>query len=197
MSEEKKNHRPKSVEEDLQGIYEHELLEEKRQKMHPGVKKALVIGVGIFCVLLMLSFLYLEFPLFSILFGQMESRPLQEGTIIAGNIAVTFDTPTINKIRDYYAQNQKTEISLCLLGENQGTIYLINSVYKPATFSQTFSQVVHEPCNASTIIDFHTHPYKSCIASDVDLENLRRTKLNNPAALMLIMCEPARFSVYG
>jgi proteasome lid subunit RPN8/RPN11 len=194
---EKKRHQPKSVEEDLQGIYERELLEETKQKMHPKVKKALILGIGIFCVLLMLSFLYLEFPLFGILWGQMESRPLQGNTITAGNITVTFDTPTINKIRDYYTANQKTEISLCLIGENQGTTYYINDVYKPNTFSQEFNRVVHEPCNASTLIDFHTHPYKSCIASDVDLENLRRNKLNNPAALMLIMCEPSRFSVYG
>jgi hypothetical protein len=194
MSGEKKR-KPASVEEDLRDIREEDLL--RKKGTNPRTKKIILLLVGIFAVLLMFSFIYIEFPVFNILFGQLESRPLQENTISAGNITVVFSTDALNSIRSYYDRNQKTEISLCLSGSTDGRTYFIDGVYKPITLSQSFSRVVHEPCNASTLIDFHTHPYKSCVASDVDLENLARTKLNNPEAVMLIMCEPARFSVYG
>jgi len=53
------------------------------------------------------------------------------------------------------------------------------------------------PCSAETKIMLHSHPYKSCVASDTDINTLAKTKKSNPDFLMVIMCEPARFSVYG
>ncbi len=196
MSDEKNKHKPKSVEEDLQGIYEHDLLDENKKRMHPKLRKTFIIIIGIFSILLILSFLYLEFPLFGIIWGQMESKPLQQNAIFVGNITVFFDAAALNTIQTEYANNQKAETSLCLLGSIQDNYYHITSAYKPVIITQSFSQVTFVPCSNDTIIMFHTHPYKSCIASDVDLNTLKENKLNNPYLLMIIMCEPSRFSIY-
>jgi len=210
MSHSKHNHDPKTVEEDLSNITEEELLFDKPQHHHK-FKKAAIIAISIFLLILLLSYFYLGYPLFHVLAGRIESNPLNNNLISVGNITVFIENTALNTIQTSYVNNTRVETSLCLIGyvdtafSQSGTInqnenkknYIITNAYTPVILSQSFNQVTFEPCRNDTIIMFHTHPYKSCLASDTDINTLRNNQLNNQNLLMIVMCEPNRFSVYG
>ena len=63
-------------------------------------------------------------------------------------------------------------------------------------FEQTFNHVQFEKCSKESFAILHTHPYKSCIASDTDIKTLKSSQKENPAMLMIVMCDPQRVSVY-
>ena len=46
------------------------------------------------------------------------------------------------------------------------------------------------------LVDLHTHPFKHCLPSDVDLESFKQFKKMNKDAIMAIMCEKDRFNFY-
>ncbi|MFA6072924.1 MAG: hypothetical protein WC758_02335 [Candidatus Woesearchaeota archaeon] len=186
---------PKTVEEDLQSITEEELLKEKKT-LSKKTKRALILVSGLVMIFLMLSFIYIQFPISNIIAGQIESNALNNNLLNVDNLTIFFEDNALNTIKTSYANNPKVETSLCLIGTNISTSYTITSAYTPKIYSQTFNEVIFESCNSNTIIMFHTHPYKSCIASTTDLETLKKNKLTNPKLLMLIMCEPDRFSTY-
>jgi len=158
--------------------------------------KALIVIGGIVLVLLMFSFALVSYPVGDFILGRLQSSEFQGTVLTLGDLRVEFDQTTYAELQGMYFDNQKTEFSVCLIGEKKGDTYKISSLYVPLTFEQSFSHVRHEPCNAETIILLHTHPYRSCRASAVDIDTLERTKLRNPDVLMAVMCEPQRVSLY-
>ena len=136
-----------------------------------------------------------SYPIGNILLGQLESDPLQGDRINLDDFSIIFEDGLEKEIRNLYLSEQKVEFSLCLLGRKEGKDYYINSIFKPKQVGR-FNHVSFEPCSKETLILFHTHPYKSCIASTTDLNTLKGSKERNSDVIMVVMCEPERFSVY-
>jgi proteasome lid subunit RPN8/RPN11 len=190
-----KRKKPKTVEEDLAAIDEKELLKEDKQ-LSPRTKRIIIFSGALLIIVLFLSLAYLQYPLFHIIEGQIESDSLNNNILDLKEFKVVFSDTALQKIRESYTNNPDVETSLCLLGARNGDYY-ITDAYTPVIYEQSFRHVSHAPCNTSTIIMFHTHPYKSCVASETDLNTLHMNQLNNPNMLTIVMCEPNRFSVYG
>jgi len=160
-------------------------------------KKILIIVTGVFLVLLVLSFIFVNFPIVDVIEGFFESKPVQGNVISLDNFSISLENGTYGILNDTYFKNQKNEISACLLGYKEGNVYHITSLYRPEIYSQTFSSVSFKECSNETLIILHTHPYKQCIASEADIVLLNKTKNLNPDVLMVVMCESGRFSVYS
>jgi len=161
------------------------------------IKKILILIVGIFIVLLIISFVFVTFPIADIIEGKSESRIITNNTINLGNFSIVLENGTYETLQKIYFSNPKVEMSACLLGKKEGDYYLVNDLYRPRVFSQAFNEILFEACSNETIIILHSHPYKHCIASETDIETLNKTKQQNPGVLMVIMCEAKRFAVYS
>ena len=190
---------PQTVEEDLNSITESELLKDEK-KLHPMLKRTLIIFGGLIIVFLFLSLIYLQYPLFNIIQGRIESRNADNNVLLLKDISIVFSDDAMNSLQNSFSVNQEVETSRCLKGTldktSDKTVYLITEVYTPTIYDQSFRHVTSAPCSNDTLIMFHTHPYKSCVASSTDLNTLKATKSNNPNIIMIIMCEPDRFSTY-
>lgn len=169
---------------------------EFEDEKYPRIKKWLIISIGIILIILVTSVIIVGYPLGNILEGQLESNPLQENIIQLDNLTILFEENSLKDLQDIYHSVQDVEFSVCLLGNKNTTNYEIISLYVPETYEQSFDHVSFESCSDETLIMLHSHPYKSCLASLTDLETLRLNQEKNPVILMVIMCEPARFSVY-
>jgi proteasome lid subunit RPN8/RPN11 len=186
---------PKTVEEDLKLIKESELLKEER-KLHPLLKRAMILFASLVIVFLFLSLIYLQYPLFNVIQGQIESKSPNNNILQLKNFNIDFTDDAIKIMQTSFKDNKDVETSLCLKGELKDKTYFINEIYAPKIYEQSLKHVSSEPCSNTTLIMFHTHPYKSCIASTTDLYTLKSTQQTNPNIIMIIMCEPDRFSTY-
>ncbi len=161
------------------------------------IKKTIILAAGIFVLVIFLSYLFVTYPIGDIIKGQIESTALQEDTIILPELTIIFENNTRQDLLEQYRQQQKVEFSVCFKGYLKENNYHLTSLYLPTTYRQAFNEVIFEPCSEDTLIMLHSHPYKSCLASAQDLDTLNKTKKNNPRIVMVIMCEPERFSVYA
>ena len=169
-----------------------DLEEEKR----PLFKKILITIMAVIIIFLMLSFTFAGYPIGGIIQGWFESNPVEDNQINLENFSIIFTEQTHQQLQYIYFSTQKTEFSVCLSGEKINENYYISSLYQPEMFEQTFNHVTFKPCSKETLIILHSHPYKSCLASDTDINTLQKNKEVNKDVLMVIMCEPDRFSVY-
>jgi len=172
-----------------------ELVEEVQKESK--LKKAFIIVGGILMGLLVVSFVFVNYPIGSILGSQIESKIIINSVINLTNFSVSLENSTYEKLKDIYFKNQKTENAVCMLGYEKNRIYHIESLYQPVILSKSLTRVVFQPCSNDTLIMLHTHPYKECLASDTDIQTLNKTKQENPNILMVIMCESNRMAVYS
>ena len=180
----------------FEGLTDEQLIEEFEENQKRKGKKYVILFLTILSILLMLSYFYLGFPLFGIIAGQIESQRIQEGQLNLRGVTLQFLNETEQIVFKAYTNNPDVETSLCLEGQVMQDNYFVTNAYQPEIFSQSYTHVSHAPCSNETIALFHTHPYKSCLASEQDIQTLRRNQQENPAVIMVIMCEPDRFSVY-
>ncbi len=159
-------------------------------------KKFFILMIGVMLAVLMISYIFVSYPLSSIIKGQLESTPLQEKVLVLDDFSIYFENNVREQLQEIYFAEQKVEFSVCLLGEKRGTDYYVISLYQPIMYEQSFAHVSFEPCSEDSLILLHSHPYKSCVASQTDLDTLEKMKKRNSEVLMVVMCEPARFSVY-
>lgn len=174
-----------------------DLPEEKESTIPPIIKKAFLLCIGIFLVLLMVSYIFVTFPIGDIIQGKTQSTLLQGNMLILPEFSIIFQNDTAEELESLYLQEQREEFSVCLRGSYRNNLYTIASFYQPTTYRRTFSHVTFESCNAETVIMLHSHPYKRCTASQTDLETLRKSQAENPEMLMVVMCEPKRLAVYS
>lgn len=159
-------------------------------------KRIIMFLAKTFMVLLMLSFIFVTFPIDRIIMGWFESDTLEGNVIDTGEFLIIFESGTEEILEEWYFGEQEVEFSVCLEGYKNSDDYYVTYAYQPEMYSQSFNQVSFERCSEETLIMLHTHPYKSCIASDTDLETLENNQVDNPNLLMVVMCEPDKFSVY-
>ncbi len=163
--------------------------------------KKIILGiVALLLITLVVSLTFLSGPVSGVLEGIIESEPIIKQRVVVDHIELIFEDNPYEQLQELYEQEQKTEFSVCLQGDVTDkadvTRYEVKTLYSPKMFQQTFNHVSFEPCNKDSFAILHTHPYKSCIASQTDLNTLENSKLNNPKMLMIVMCEPKRVSVY-
>jgi proteasome lid subunit RPN8/RPN11 len=187
----------KTIEDDLNSLDERDLLKEETKKLSPLSRKIIFGFIGLLIVFLFLSLIYLQYPLFNVIQGQIESRSPNDNVLLLKGFNITFTDEAMNSLQNSFSINQEVETSKCLKGTIQNGNYFITEVYTPKIYDQSFRHVTSEPCSNDTLIMFHTHPYKSCVASTTDLNTLKNTQMNNPDIIMIIMCAPSRFSTYG
>jgi hypothetical protein len=159
-------------------------------------KKIILVSTSIILILLVVSYILASYPLFTIISSLSESKSAKNEIIVMNDFSVLFTENTYEELQEYYNKDLSVEMAVCLKGikvEN----YTIDEIYQPRIIDQTFSHVLFEPCSKDTLILLHSHPFRKCIASEQDLLTLNAIKQDNNDSLMIIMCEPDRFSVYG
>lgn len=160
------------------------------------LKKVFVIAISIILLLLFLFYLFIT-PLGDKIISLISSEKAQENQIdFSFNNKLIFLNNSLEQLKKIYLSNQRVEFKACLKGNKLDNTYFVNSLYIPKTFSQKFNQVVSEPCSSDSLVSLHSHPYKSCSPSQQDFNSFNEFKKQNKEALMIIMCEPNRFSIH-
>tara|TARA_Y100000034_G_C6688057_1_gene302808 strand:+ start:71 stop:580 length:510 start_codon:yes stop_codon:yes gene_type:complete len=167
-------------------------MEEEIEEEKPSIwYRVIILLMGLFLIFLMISWTFVTYPIGNILEGMLVSEKSVDNTLSFGNITLSFEGNTMDKLKQTYLNNQEKEFSVCLIGNGNE----IASLYQPKTYSSSFNHVTSEPCSEDTLIMLHSHPYKSCIPSQTDLNTLKKAQERNPKLLMIVMCEPNRFNV--
>lgn len=155
--------------------------------------------LSILLIVLVLSWVFVMFPIRDILIGMHIGRvptTQQSVYILQGDgITIEFTPQVYYQIQDIYAQYQKTEISICLSAQKTASVYTVTDWYMPTIIQSSFDSVTFERCDDTTSIYLHTHPYRRCAPSQTDKQTLQSIQEYKPHAIMLIMCEPNRFTI--
>ncbi|MFW5852608.1 MAG: hypothetical protein ACOCUR_01120 [Nanoarchaeota archaeon] len=190
----------KRILEDLQELQrlENDDYEENQKSLErkEKTKKIAVISAAIIISLLVLSYVFLRYPTYQVILGQIESGSVKENILKTSKITVIFEEKTLQESVNAWRNNPDMETTLCLRGSRKNETFIVDNTYQPTIFSQGYFHVSHEPCDEDTVLMFHTHPYKRCIASETDIRTLRNAQERNQEIAMIIMCEESRFSVY-
>ena len=189
----------KNIEDDLRELeyLNEEPYDEESESKFNMRKKILLVAGALFLSVLIISYVFLGYPLYGIIIGQMSSSPVRGNVLSTHGITVIFEGNTLQDSIDAWYKNPDVETTLCLRGSRDGNIFIVNNAYQPRIFSQSYFHVSHEPCDEDTVLMFHTHPYKRCTASKTDINTLRQSQQRNQEIAMIIMCEENRFSVYS
>ena len=130
----------------------HEELPEERPSR---LKKIIIIGMAVFSALLIISFIFVTFPIGDILQGKVESKLLKGNVIDLDNFKIIFENGTEEVLKSYYFSEQEVEISLCLEGDKENDRhmtsfgdYYITSLYEPKTYSSAYNHVSFESFSA-------------------------------------------------
>ncbi len=162
------------------------------------LSKIITMSIGIFLLLLFTSYFLLGSSLFPILESIFESTE-SEGNVIKidQNTSIVFEENTYEELQEIYFEDLSKEFAICLFGKKESNIYSIDEIFIPEIIEQSFNHVRFKSCPRETLILLHSHPYRKCIASEQDLITLDNVKQNNNQSLIVIMCEPNRFSIYN
>lgn len=178
----------KTEEEILEGVPE--------EQPEPTFKKVRVILLAFFLLTIFLVYI-ITLAGNNFLASLIESSIVKENKIdFSLNGKVVFLNGSLEKLQDLWVINPEIEFKVCLQGQEQGGTYYIDAVYTPKTYSQSVSQVRAEPCSEDSLIDLHSHPLRHCLPSEQDFKTFKQFKERRPLALMAIMCEPTRFTIY-
>lgn len=172
---------------------------EVEEKTHSSHLNKFIIPTISVLLLLLISFYSVFGPVNTNIKGQIESSTLKNNQLLIGNYTLLFKGSSGTVLQEAYYSNQlerEVETSVCLLGTIQNNTYTITELHFPKIFSQSFNQVSFSPCPDDAIIMLHTHPYKSCLASEQDIYTLKKHQKTNPHLLMLVMCEEQRYNLY-
>ncbi|MBT6995568.1 hypothetical protein HN865_05340 [Candidatus Woesearchaeota archaeon] len=161
------------------------------------LRKILTIIGGLFLLFLLTSYFLLGSSLFPILESVFESRESKDNVIkIDEDTSIVFEGDTNSHLQQIYFQDVSKEFAVCLFGEKESETYYVKEIFIPEIIEQSFNHVRFKSCPKETLILLHSHPFRKCIASEQDLTTLENLKQNNNQSLIVIMCEPNRFSIY-
>lgn len=180
------------VEDDFKEIQD---LETETEEESPKRKWPFVLVTILMCIML-LTWIFMQYPLSTVIAGQLRSGSVKGTTLETLGYAIQFEQKTLDTITTAWYANLNQETTLCLHGKQVNTTYYLSYAYQPEIFEQSFKHVRHAPCDNETIMMFHTHPYKSCLASSTDLNTLKNAQERDEDILMMIMCEGNRYTVY-
>lgn len=166
-------------------------------KYWKAIRKVLVMILALGLIALILSY-FLPGDAMHIIQGRLGSYEVDKDYSIntPEGFTIIFSKDVYNKIVDTYLSNQETEVAFCLKGTLENNTYRLDEFYIPPTKDKEVFSVTSQICNSETLIAFHTHPYKHCIFSDVDIKYYQAFKQLNPQGMIGVMCEPNRFTFY-
>ena len=160
------------------------------------IKKLIVSISGIILLVLILSYFLLSYPVFPILESLSESKTTKDNIIDLNEFSIIFEEEVFTELQENYHNNLQVEFATCLLGDKDQD-YNINQIQTPEIIEQAFDHVTFKSCPQETLIVLHSHPYRRCIGSEQDMKHLEKLKEINKNALIIIMCEPNRFTIYS
>ncbi len=123
------------------------------------------------------------------------SRTVKDQVLHFQDLTIIFQKGSLNKFQEEYLENQHREIKACLFGKKQGSTYYIDKVSFPEIINADVFHVESFACPENTLIDLHSHPVNSCIASEQDIKVMNKLRENNKDFLMMIMCGLERFAL--
>jgi hypothetical protein len=174
-----------------------EEFKEEESEIKKGLRKIYIIIMALFLAFLILGNSLVGSFLVSLFSGKISSVAITDNIIKFDNRTLYFEPTIYDRLKQYYNENQKSEIKLCMTGVITGNKYYITGMYSPVTYKKDVFSVTSQMCNADTVIDLHTHPYLHCIFSNQDITSYTSYHKYNPGAIMALMCEEDRFSLYG
>ncbi|MEK6835527.1 MAG: hypothetical protein AABX55_00705 [Nanoarchaeota archaeon] len=161
-------------------------------------KKIFLIIIGVFLIILIVTYLLTNPIIRSIFVGLVESSKIKDNIVgIDFKNKLIFQNNTYDGLLNIYDNNPGLEFKVCLNGYIENGNYLINEVYIPETYLQTHNKVIAEPCPNDSLVDMHSHPLKHCLPSEQDFKSFKSFKERNDNAIMAVMCERGRFNFYS
>ncbi len=160
------------------------------------IKKLITGVIGIGLAILVVSYLFVAFPIGPIIEGYFEADVVKDKVLEGDGITIEFKGKTWEKLQGFYKDELALEFAACLQGGREGNRYFINALYQPKMYAQAYNHVRFEPCSEETIVLLHSHPFKRCIASEQDIRTLADSKQVNSDIIMAVMCEGDRISIY-
>jgi hypothetical protein len=160
--------------------------EENTEKNQKKNSKAILI----FLIILISLFGFIHF-----LGNFITSEKIYDKSINFPEKKIIFSNKAIQKLQNEYIENQHREIKACLYGKRAGREVYIDDVDFPKIISASVISIESYSCPIDAIGDIHSHPIKSCIASEQDIKVLKERKKIDEEYIMLIMCGKDRFSI--
>lgn len=175
-----------------------EFIEEEESKLVKFLKRMAILAMGLVLIILIISLSLPQDFLASLVESDTgEAEGKQYYINLDNGAKIIFDSKVYDSLLQNYLAEQKNEIKVCLTGTKENLNYFITGLYLPQVHSHSYNQVRAELCSKETIIDLHSHPYRSCIFSKVDENALKTVREINPDAIMGLMCETDRFNFMG
>jgi len=165
-------------------------LQEEFEREPPWWRKYVVLALGIFLLVLVVSSLYSDF-----IQGLVSSSVVEGNVLHFANATVVFENATRERLVGEFVAHQEREIKACFFGSRSGTLYNVTDVLFPDIARATVVEVVSVPCPKETLIDVHSHPINRCLASEQDLETYRGMLVQSPTVRLMVMCSQTRFAL--
>ena len=156
----------------------------------PFWRRPLLMIVGVFLIVLFLS---LSFP--DTLQGIIQSKVVKDNKLIFPNATILFENNTLELLQEEFIENEHREIKACLFGREENNTYIIERVEFPEIIRANVVHIVSVSCPIDALIDLHSHPINSCLASEQDVSVYESLKQANPSLRMIVMCSSTRFAL--
>lgn len=156
----------------------------------PWWRRPLVIVVGIFLLLLILSLSFSD-----AIHGIIQSKQVKQNILYFQNASIVFEGNTLEQLQTEFINNEHREIKACLFGNQKDSSYIISKVEFPEVIRANVIHIVSVQCPINTLMDLHSHPINQCLASGQDIEVYNKAKESNPNLRMMVMCSSTRFAL--
>ncbi len=167
-----------------------DLEELEKEIPEPRWKKPLLISIGVF-----LAVLIATWTLSNFLPNVVDSSSVRVNKLVFKDVVVVFEGEVLELLQAEFIQNEHREIKACLFGSIDGDDYIISSVEFPEVIQASVINVRALSCPVDTLIDLHSHPIDSCLASEHDVVMFDQRKRSNPSLRLMIMCGSDRFAI--
>jgi len=174
----------------------HDIPEEEESPIKRIVKRIVIGIIGLFLLLLMISYFTFGGFLQPILESYFISYPVENDMVfLQDGSRIVFAEGVYDELKEIWFSEQTHEFKACLLGEKKGAYY-VTGIERPEIYSQSFGHVSSDWCGEETLITLHSHPKLWCRFSDQDIMSYKVFLGVNPDALLGLMCDTNRFNFY-
>jgi len=156
----------------------------------PWYRKPLIIIGAIFVIVLLVSITFSQ-----TIEGIIQSKRVNQDKIIFSFATVIFSNNTLEQLQNEYLLNSHREIKACLFGKVNDSYYYIERVQFPKIINANAIHIQSISCPKEVLIDLHSHPINSCLASNQDIATYQDIKARSPQAKMMVMCSKTRFAL--
>ena len=105
------------------------------------LRKLFIALIGIFLVILMLTYILGSNSLYPILESLLESKQAENKTLLIQDTTIIFSNNVWDILQNEYHLNEDQEFSLCLSGGKEENNYYLDEVFYPDIISQSINHV--------------------------------------------------------